>query len=110
MQCSKLVAMLGSQYGMPIVHNTAPLHQPYVCRAQVTPARRPLALHPCDPYRRYSATEIFVCDEESAFYAQSLEKLLPQAHAAGRPNGCVVEFGSGDGAPVVAALQALGDR
>lgn len=51
--------------------------------------------------RRLQATDIFVCDEESHFYSQCLEKLLVK-NSSGTQT--VVEFGSGDGTPVIACL------
>ncbi len=50
---------------------------------------------------RLPATDIFVCDEESHFYSQCLEKLLVK-NSSGTQT--VVEFGSGDGTPVIACL------
>lgn len=57
-------------------------------------------LKPCCPCRP-QATDIFVCDEESHFYSQCLEKLLVK-NSSGTQT--VVEFGSGDGTPVIACL------
>ena len=51
---------------------------------------------------RPQATDIFVCDEESHFYSQCLEKLLVKNSSSSQT---VVEFGSGDGTPVIACLQ-----
>lgn len=51
---------------------------------------------------RKSATEIFVCDEESQFYSQCLEKLLVRNSSSS--SQIVIEFGSGDGAPVIGCL------
>ncbi|KAL3133369.1 hypothetical protein ABBQ38_007240 [Trebouxia sp. C0009 RCD-2024] len=53
------------------------------------------------PSNRLQATDIFVCDEESHFYSQCLEKLLVK-NSSGTQT--VVEFGSGDGTPVIACL------
>jgi len=50
---------------------------------------------------RSAATDIFVCDEESHFYSQCLEKLLVK-NSSGTQT--VVEFGSGDGTPVIGCL------
>ena len=48
-----------------------------------------------------SPNRVFFCPEESQFYAQCLEKMvLPQGTAA----DLMVEFGSGDGSPVIQAL------
>lgn len=48
-----------------------------------------------------SPHRVFFCPEESQFYAQCLEKMvLPQATAS----DLIVEFGSGDGSPVIQAL------
>ena len=56
---------------------------------------------PCS-WCRPQATDIFVCDEESHFYSQCLEKLLVNNSSSSQT---VVEFGSGDGTPVIACLQ-----
>ena len=42
-----------------------------------------------------------MCDEESQFYSQCLEKLLVKNSSS---NQTVVEFGSGDGSPVISCL------
>ena len=42
-----------------------------------------------------------MCDEESHFYSQCLEKLLVKNSSSSQT---VVEFGSGDGTPVIACL------
>jgi len=42
-----------------------------------------------------------VCDEESQFYSQCLEKLLVKNSSS---NQTVIEFGSGDGTPVIGCL------
>jgi hypothetical protein len=48
-----------------------------------------------------SPNRVFFCPEESQFYAQCLEKMvLPQ----GTATDLIVEFGSGDGSPVIQAL------
>ena len=52
-------------------------------------------------YCRPQATDIFVCDEESHFYSQCLEKLLVKNSSTLQT---IVEFGSGDGTPVIACL------
>lgn len=51
--------------------------------------------------RRHTPDDIFVCDEESQFYSQCLEKLLVKNSSS---NQTVVEFGSGDGTPVIGCL------
>ena len=51
--------------------------------------------------RRHTPNDIFVCDEESQFYSQCLEKLLVKNSSS---NQTVVEFGSGDGTPVIGCL------
>jgi methylase of polypeptide subunit release factors len=50
----------------------------------------------------YLPKEIFICPEESQFYAQCLENMV-----LNRCNisNTIVEFGSGDGSPVISALQ-----
>jgi hypothetical protein len=53
------------------------------------------------PAKAYSPNEVFFCPEESQFYSQCLEKMvLPQC----MPDETVVEFGTGDGSPVISAL------
>ncbi len=48
-----------------------------------------------------SPNQVFFCPEESQFYAQCLEKMvLTQS----RTNDPIVEFGAGDGSPVIQAL------
>lgn len=54
-----------------------------------------------DSANRYAAEEVFYCLEESSFYSQCLKSLLFARDAA--PD-TVVEFGSGDGVPVIDAL------
>lgn len=49
----------------------------------------------------HSPNQVFFCPEESQFYAHCLEKMvLPQASLA----DSIVEFGAGDGSPVIRAL------
>jgi hypothetical protein len=49
----------------------------------------------------YSPNEVFFCPEESQFYSQCLEKMiLNRCNNSDR----VIEFGSGDGSPVIHAL------
>ncbi|EFJ44305.1 hypothetical protein VOLCADRAFT_33370, partial [Volvox carteri f. nagariensis] len=48
--------------------------------------------------------EVFQCQEESLFYSQVLEKMLPIAAADSERPLKVVEFGTGDGKPVINAL------
>jgi hypothetical protein len=53
------------------------------------------------PAKAYSPNEVFFCPEESQFYSQCLEKMvLPQC----TPDEIVIEFGTGDGSPVINAL------
>ncbi|MFQ4137500.1 SAM-dependent methyltransferase [Nodosilinea sp. PGN35] len=48
-----------------------------------------------------SPNQVFFCPEESQFYAQCLEKMvLSQSHTTDP----IVEFGAGDGSPVIRAL------
>ncbi|KAA6420116.1 MAG: hypothetical protein FRX49_09965 [Trebouxia sp. A1-2] len=54
-----------------------------------------------EPSSRRTRTDIFVCDEESHFYSQCLEKLLVKNSSS---NQTVIEFGSGDGSPVIGCL------
>ena len=54
------------------------------------------------PARRHTPLQIFVCDEESHFYSQVLEKLLLRNCRDTR--ACIIEFGAGDGTPVINAL------
>lgn len=54
-----------------------------------------------EPSSRHTRSGIFVCDEESHFYSQCLEKLLVKNSSS---NQTVIEFGSGDGSPVIGCL------
>lgn len=49
----------------------------------------------------YSPREVFFCPEESRFYAQCLEKMFFNDCY---PNDSIIEFGSGDGSPVINSL------
>ncbi|MBD1914017.1 MULTISPECIES: SAM-dependent methyltransferase [unclassified Leptolyngbya] len=49
----------------------------------------------------HSPNQVFFCPEESQFYAQCLEKMVFSQGAAGES---IVEFGAGDGSPVIRAL------
>jgi hypothetical protein len=49
----------------------------------------------------YSANEVFFCPEESQFYSQCLENMVLSRCTH---NDLVVEFGSGEGAPVINSL------
>ncbi|UBF27553.1 methyltransferase [Kovacikia minuta CCNUW1] len=51
--------------------------------------------------KSYSPNEVFFCPEESQFYAQCLEKMALN-HCT--PTDSVVEFGAGDGSPVISCL------
>ncbi|HEY9878591.1 MAG TPA: methyltransferase [Leptolyngbyaceae cyanobacterium] len=54
-----------------------------------------------DTIEVHSPNTVFFCPEESQFYAQCLEKMvLPQCGS----EDSVVEFGAGDGSPVISAL------
>lgn len=58
-------------------------------------------LTPTAPVKSYSPNEVFFCPEESQFYSQCLEKMvLPHCTA----QDVVLEFGTGDGSPVIQAL------
>lgn len=46
--------------------------------------------------------DVFVCDEESSFYSSCLEELV--FSAAHYDFDSIIEFGSGDGSPVLNAL------
>lgn len=48
-----------------------------------------------------SPHEVFFCPEESQFYAQCLEKMVFRQC---NPDANVIEFGAGDGSPVISAL------
>ncbi|PSN15983.1 SAM-dependent methyltransferase [filamentous cyanobacterium CCT1] len=48
-----------------------------------------------------SPNQVFFCPEESQFYAQCLEKMVLSQGTSESP---IVEFGSGDGSPVIQAL------
>jgi methylase of polypeptide subunit release factors len=53
------------------------------------------------PVKSYSPNEVFFCPEESQFYSQCLEKMvLNQCNHA----DSVIEFGAGDGSPVIDCL------
>ena len=69
-----------------------------VCRWR-TPLCAHLRLSRC--CFRHTRNDIFVCDEESQFYSQCLEKLLVKNSSS---NQTVIEFGSGDGSPVIGCL------
>ena len=45
-----------------------------------------------------------MCDEESHFYSQCIDRLLLRAH---RDGDTVIEFGSGDGTPVINSLKQV---
>lgn len=49
----------------------------------------------------YSHHDIFTCPEESQFYAQCLENMVLNRCTS---DDTIVEFGSGDGSPVISAL------
>lgn len=49
----------------------------------------------------YSPNEVFFCPEESQFYSQCLEKMVLK-HCTN--DDCVIEFGAGDGSPVINCL------
>jgi methylase of polypeptide subunit release factors len=51
--------------------------------------------------KTYSPNEVFFCPEESQFYSQCLEKMLLNQCT---PSDILVEFGSGDGSPVINCL------
>lgn len=49
----------------------------------------------------YSPNEVFFCPEESKFYSQCIEKMVLNRST---PFDTIVEFGAGDGSPVIDAL------
>lgn len=49
----------------------------------------------------YSPNQVFICPEESQFYSQCLEKLLVNYCT---PFDSIIEFGTGDGSPVIDCL------
>ena len=49
----------------------------------------------------YSQQEVFFCPEESHFYSHCLERLVFNRY---RDSSSIIEFGSGDGSPVINAL------
>ena len=53
---------------------------------------------------KISEHDIFVCDEESHFYSQCIDRLLLRAR---RDEETVIEFGSGDGTPVLNSLKQV---
>lgn len=56
---------------------------------------------PAEKQARHNPEDIFLCDEESHFYSQCLEKLLVKNSSSTQT---VIEFGSGDGSPVIGCL------
>lgn len=59
------------------------------------------SITPSSSVKSYSPTEVFFCPEESQFYSQCLEKMLLNRYT--EPT-TVVEFGAGDGSPVINCL------
>lgn len=59
------------------------------------------AQQPKPSVKSYSPNEVFFCPEESQFYSQCLEKMLLN-HCTQKET--VVEFGAGDGSPVINCL------
>ncbi|MBD3883620.1 SAM-dependent methyltransferase [Phormidium tenue FACHB-886] len=57
--------------------------------------------HSPDSVKTYSPHEVFFCPEESQFYSQCLEKMVLN-HCT--PSEQVIEFGAGDGSPVINGL------
>jgi methylase of polypeptide subunit release factors len=51
--------------------------------------------------KAYSPNHVFFCPEESHFYSQCLEKMVAKRCT---PSDLVVEFGAGDGSPVINCL------
>ncbi|MCA1993973.1 MAG: SAM-dependent methyltransferase [Coleofasciculus sp. S288] len=49
----------------------------------------------------YSPNEVFFCPEESQFYSQCLDKMVLK-HCT--PSDSIIEFGAGDGSPVINCL------
>jgi len=60
-----------------------------------------ILLHPQASSKFYSPKEVFFCPEESQFYARCLESLVLKNCLSSEQ---VVEFGCGDGSPVITAL------
>jgi len=77
--------------------------QIYLLHRSVFRWRKPLCAHLRNSQfcSRHTRNDIFVCDEESHFYSQCLEKLLVKNSSS---NQTVIEFGSGDGSPVIGCL------
>ncbi len=56
------------------------------------------------PVKSYSPNEVFFCPEESQFYSQCLEKLILNQ---GKEPVSMIEFGAGDGSPVIQCLTKI---
>jgi methylase of polypeptide subunit release factors len=61
----------------------------------------PVAIADASLVKSYSPDEVFFCPEESQFYSQCLEKLLI---SRGAELNTGIEFGAGDGSPVISCL------
>ncbi|NDJ19902.1 SAM-dependent methyltransferase [Myxacorys almedinensis A] len=55
----------------------------------------------CDPVPVYSKQDVFFCPEESHFYSYCLERLVFNRYSDA---DSIIEFGCGDGSPVINAL------
>jgi len=60
----------------------------------------------------YAPDQVFTCPEESLFYSSCLQRVLTGTTLTtnGSKNPVVVEFGAGDGSPVIDALLKTGPR
>ncbi len=63
--------------------------------------RRATHATPHSAPKTFSETEVFFCPEESHFYSHCLERLV---FSTCSENETVIEFGSGDGSPIINAL------
>jgi len=70
----------------------------FLLRSKKVVALRPQNYAPID--RSYTPQEIFSCPEESQFYSQCLERMVLNTNDA----ISIVEFGAGDGSPVISSL------
>lgn len=59
------------------------------------------AVHSVNEVKGYSPKEVFFCPEESQFYSQCLEKMVLNRCTE---SDAVIEFGTGDGSPVINCL------
>jgi hypothetical protein len=71
-------------------------------KTQQTPVQQPqIEKLEAEEISAYSPNEVFFCPEESQFYSQCLEKMVLNSCTV---QESVVEFGAGDGSPVIQGL------